>query len=151
MKSLVVEDDKVSRTLLQKLLSLQGEADAAEDGNAGIKAFRKALDEKAPYDLVCLDIMMPGMDGHGVLRMIRVMEKSQGIKEEDASTIIMTTALADRKNVVDAGEHCNAYLIKPVHREKLNAKLKELGLLEEFKISDQELFEEAPLEERDTE
>lgn len=131
MKSLVVEDDTLSRTLLQELLSLLGRADAAEDGKAGIQAFRAALDEKAPYDLICLDIMMPGMDGHGVLRMIRMMEKSWGIKEEDTAKVIMTTALADRKNVVEASERCNAYIIKPIHREKLHAKLKDLGLADE--------------------
>ncbi len=131
MKSLVVEDDTLSRTLLQDLLSLHGVADAAEGGKAGIEAFREALDEKSPYDLVCLDIMMPDMDGHGVLRMIRMMEKSLGIKEEDAATVIMATALADRKNVVEASERCDAYLIKPLHKEKLFEKLKELGLLDE--------------------
>ena len=131
MKSLVVEDDELSRTLLQDLLSLHGVADAAEDGKAGIEAFREALDAKSPYDLVCLDIMMPNMDGHGALRMIRMMEKSRGIKEEDAATVIMTTALANRKNVVEASERCDAYLIKPLHKEKLLEKLKDLGLLDE--------------------
>ncbi len=131
MKSLVVEDDTLSRTLLQELLSLHGEADAAEDGKAGIEAFREALDEKSPYDLVCLDIIMPDMDGHEVLRMIRMIEKSRGIKEEDAATVIMATALADRKNVVKASERCDAYIIKPLHKEKLLEKLKELGLLDE--------------------
>lgn len=131
MKSLVVEDDELTRALLQELLSLYGEADAAEDGKAGIEAFRGALDEKSPYDLICLDIMMPDMDGHGALRMIRMIEKSRGIKEEDAATVIMTTALADRKNVVEASERCDAYLIKPLHKEKLLEKLKDLGLLDE--------------------
>ncbi len=131
MKSLIVEDDELSRTLLQDLLSLHGVADAAEDGKAGVEVFRKALDKKSPYDLVCLDIMMPDMDGHGVLRMIRMMEKSLGIKEEDAATVIMITALADRKNVMEASERCDAYLIKPLHKEKLLEKLKDLGLLDE--------------------
>jgi two-component system chemotaxis response regulator CheY len=150
MKSLVVEDDNVSRTLLRELLSSLGEADAAEDGKPGIEAFREALDEKAPYDLVCLDINMPGMDGHGVLRMIRVMEKSRGIKEEDAVKVIMTTALADRKNVVEASKRCDAYLIKPIHKEKLHAKLKDLGLLDEATTSDHGLPEEAPSESSDS-
>ena len=131
MKSLVIEDDELSRTVLQEFLSLHGEADAAEDGKAGIEAFREALDEKSPYDLVCLDVTMPNMDGHSVLRMIRIMEKSRGIKEEDVATVIMTTALADRKNVMEASERCDAYLIKPFHKEKLLEKLKDLGLLDE--------------------
>jgi two-component system chemotaxis response regulator CheY len=146
MKSLVVEDDRLSRTLLQELLSSLGEADAAENGKAGLEAVRDAMDQKSPYDLICLDIMMPGMDGHGVLRMIRVMEKSRGIREEDSVKIIMTTALADRKNVVEASrERCDAYLIKPVHKEKLYVKLKDLGLLDESADSDHPLPDEETL------
>lgn len=150
MKSLVVEDDNVSRTLLQELLNSLGEADAAEDGRAGVEAFREAHDKEAPYDLVCMDIMMPGMDGHAALRLIRVMEKSRGIKEEDAVKVIMTTSLADRKNVVEASERCDAYLIKPIHKEKLLGKLKDLGLLDEPIASDLPSTEEEPAESNDS-
>lgn len=145
MKSLVVEDEELSRTLLRELLSSCGEVNAAENGKAGIDAFRQALEERVPYDLVCLDIMMPDMDGLSVLQMIRVIEKSRGITKEGAVKVIMTTALSDRKNVLEAcRKRCDAYLIKPIHKEKLYSKLEELGFPDESIASDSQPAEDTP-------
>jgi len=132
MKALIVEDDETSRSLLQQLLAVYGEAHVASNGKEAVESFRCAMQEKQPYDLVCLDIMLPDMDGHGVLRIIRAMEKSWGVKEPDSAKVIMTTALADRDNVTKAGqERCDAYIVKPILKEKLVGKLEELGILEE--------------------
>lgn len=76
MKTLIVEDDFTSRLLLQTFLNPYGESHVAVDGIEAIEAFMLACAEKYPYDLVCLDIMMPRMDGHEVLKRIRGMEES---------------------------------------------------------------------------
>ena len=79
MKTLIVEDEFTSRRLLQKILAAYGECDIAIHGKEALEAFRLARDEREPYDLICLDIMMPEMDGQETLKMIRKTEEEMGI------------------------------------------------------------------------
>ena len=68
MKTLIVEDDFTSRLLLQELLKKYGRSHIAVNGLEAVEAVRLALDENEPYDLICLDILMPQMDGQLALR-----------------------------------------------------------------------------------
>jgi two-component system chemotaxis response regulator CheY len=79
------------------------------------------------FDLVCLDIMLPVMDGQAVLREIRVLESAGGAAPVKPARIIMTTALNDRTNVVAAIKSCDGYLVKPIDKGKLIAALKGFG------------------------
>ncbi len=131
MKALVVEDDFTSRRLLQNILLVYGECDIAVNGEEAVEAFRTALQENSPYDLICLDIMMPVIDGQQALRMIREIEKEQNIRSEDQVNVIMTTALDDPRNVIEAFHKggAAAYLIKPVHKFDLLQEVRKLGLI----------------------
>ncbi len=134
MKTLIVEDDLTSRRLLQKILSPYGSCDIAVDGKESVEAFHLALEEKQPYDLICIDIMMPKMDGQEVLREIRKIEAERRIHGLSGAKIIMTTALGDKGNIMKAfKEQCEAYLVKPIDRKKLLKEIKNLGLLEQEK------------------
>ena len=64
IKTLIVEDDFACRKALQIFLSEYGNCFIAVNGCEAVEAVRQALDEDQPYDLICLDIMMPEMDGH---------------------------------------------------------------------------------------
>lgn len=129
MRILIVEDDFVSRRLLQKMLSQLGICDTAVNGTEAVKAFQMAHDEGSPYDLVCLDIMMPEMDGLEVLKRIRLYEKGIGIEGLSGVKIIMITALDDFNNIKTSfREQCEAYVIKPIEREKLLHVLKILNI-----------------------
>jgi two-component system chemotaxis response regulator CheY len=129
MKSLIVEDDFSSRLLMQELLAPYGQCHVAVNGTEAVSAYRIALDAGQPYDLICLDIMMPEMDGHAALKEVRALEELKGIDSTHASKIIMTTALDDIKNVAAAYQAlCDGYLVKPVDKAKL------LGLLDELKV-----------------
>ncbi len=75
MKCLIVEDDFISRRILRELLGMYFDCEIAVDGEEAVTAFRLAHDSKSPYDLICMDIMMPKMDGHEALRLIRQLEK----------------------------------------------------------------------------
>lgn len=128
MKSLVVEDDTTSRLVMQEYLAEFGHCDAVEHGKGALEAFAKAHRDGAPYELVCLDIMMPDMNGHDVLVRLRQYESDLDIGGLNGARVLMTTALGDAKNVVRAfKEQCEGYLVKPVTPEKLAEKLKELG------------------------
>ena len=131
MKCLIVEDDFAARRLLQRYLSGHGDCDIAVDGNEAVEAFRLAMDEKAPYDLICLDIMMPNMNGHEALKVIRQIENEHGISGLDCVKVIMTTALGDSKNVMGAfRKGCEAYIVKPVRKNELFKEIENLGLVE---------------------
>jgi two-component system chemotaxis response regulator CheY len=131
MRALIAEDDFTSRLMLQKLLAPYGESHVAVDGKEALDAFRAARQKRRPYDLVCLDIMMPEMDGQSVLREIRAIEEGAGISTGRGARILMTTALKDPKNVMTAfRELCDGYLVKPIDKTKLLKHLKEFGLVE---------------------
>ena len=131
MKYLIVEDDFAGRRLLKRYLSDSGECDIAVDGAEAIEAFRQALAENEPYDLICLDIMMPNMDGHDALKAIRRIEHEHGIHGLDGVKVIMTTALDDSKNVMGSfREGCEAYIVKPIEKKKLLEEMEKLGLIE---------------------
>lgn len=130
LKMLVVEDDFTCRKILQTFMSEYGDCHIAVNGEEAVEAIRTALDEGVPYDLVCLDIMMPEMDGQEALEAIRRVESEHGIAGLDGVKVIMITALEDSKNVIGAFRTgCEAYIVKPVKKEKLFEEIEKLGLI----------------------
>ena len=131
MKTLIVEDDQTSRFLLEQILSPYGPCAVAVNGKEALDAYVKAMKAGSQYDLICLDIMMPEMDGQAVVKAIREMEETQGIQAPNGVKIIMTTALEDPKNVVQAFKSlCDFYLIKPINKGKLLSCIRSLGLIQ---------------------
>ena len=130
MKILIAEDDFASRKFMLRFLSQYGECDITVDGMEAVDAFAMALESNEPYDLVCLDIMMPALDGYQALKGIRDLEKEKGIPEEKQAKIIMTTALSEGRNVTKAFElGCVAYAGKPIDQTKFENVLKKLELI----------------------
>lgn len=130
MKILLAEDDFATRKFMDKYLSKYGECDITVDGEEAVDAFMMALEDGTPYDLICLDVMMPVLDGYQVLKAIRDIELERGIDNEKRAKIIMTTALNEEKNVKKAFElGCVAYSGKPIDVEKFEQVLGRLGLL----------------------
>lgn len=131
MKCLIAEDDFISRRVLTELLSPFFACDIAVNGDEAVASVKLAHEAKQPYDLICLDIMMPKLDGREALRQIRALEKELGIPGNLESKIIMTTALDDAKTVFDTYYQggATAYLVKPISKTRLLAELRSLGLL----------------------
>lgn len=122
MRVLVVEDERD----LARALS----AGIRRDGYAVDTAFSglDALDKlsAAPYDIVCLDLNLPDIDGREVCRRIRGGEER--LDESDAPRVIMLTArdsLADRVAGLDDG--ADDYLVKPFDLSELLARLRALS------------------------
>ncbi len=129
MKTLIAEDDGTSRLLLQALLREFGPSDLAVDGQEAVEAARVAREAGEPYDLICMDIMMPRMDGQEALREIR-REEAEAFFPTRASRIVMTTALDRMKDVAESfGNLCDGYLVKPIQRDRLLAELRKLELI----------------------
>lgn len=131
MRILLAEDDFVTRKFMMNFLSKYGDCDVTVDGMEAVDAFMMALEEDEPYDLVCLDIMMPVMDGYQALIGIRNLEKERNIPQEKAAKVIMATALNEEKNVKMAFDlGCTIYSGKPINQERFEQALKKLGLID---------------------
>lgn len=130
MKALVVEDDLTSRILLQEFLKPFGMSHVAVNGEEALEAVKMAIDMGEPYELICLDIIMPASDGQKALQKIRELEEAQGLIYPKGSKILMTTALGDMKNVNAAYRNlCDAYLTKPIHKAKFLEELRKMGFV----------------------
>jgi two-component system, chemotaxis family, chemotaxis protein CheY len=115
LRVLLVEDDFACRLLLQTFLSRYGECHIAVNGREALHAFQSALDRDQRYDLICMDIMMPEMDGREAVHRIRAMEEAREIGCTASVRIFMTTTIDDLKEVISCfKELCDEYLVKPI-------------------------------------
>lgn len=128
---LIVDDDRLCREMLKAILSRFGDCEFAESGQAAVEAVGRAIEEGRPYDGICLDIMMPGMDGHETLTAIRQLEMKHGIQGCDGTNVIMITALSDSKQCIRAfREGCESFVRKPIRKDELLLRMSQLGLIE---------------------
>lgn len=111
---LVADDQEHNRDLLSRRLRADGhQVDVAEDGPRAL-----AMLEAAAYDLVLLDVMMPGMDGYGVLARIKASESLRHLP------VIMVSALDETDSVVRCLElGADDYLTKPFNALVLRARV----------------------------
>jgi len=128
LKILIAEDDMISRKLLWKVLEKHGECDLVINGIEAIDSYMIALNDDEPYDLICLDIMMPKVDGVKVLKTIRDLELQHHI--EEPVKIIMVTALAETDVVDDTfTKGADAYATKPLDIDKFIEVMRNLELI----------------------
>ena len=129
MKTLIVEDNNASQILMKLHLKEISECVCAENGQEALDLFVKTFTSNNKFDLICLDINMPEMDGHEFLKNIRQYEVENNIPSTEAVKVIMTSALGDPHNVVTAYKAgCEDYIVKPVKKSELLKKIEELGL-----------------------
>ena len=129
MKTLIVEDHAVNRVVLSRMLSEIGDIDTAENGDHALQKVQRQIDLKEPYGLICLDIMMPKLDGKKALKQIRAMEFGAGIEGTNRAKIVMTTALDAATDIMTAfKDECDGYLVKPISTGKLQKTFRELGI-----------------------
>ncbi len=131
MKSLIVEDDFTARKLMQVYLSDFGESFIAVNGKEAVEVVRDAIEKNEPFDLISMDFIMPEMDGIEAVKIIRQIEKENGIEGLSGVKIIMVTAKELPKDISDAfNTGCGSCLLKPVRKPALMKKIEKLGLLQ---------------------
>lgn len=129
MRILVVEDDFISRKLLCRYLDSLGVCDVAINGHEAIAAVSSAIQSGEEYDLICLDIMMPGKGGQETLEEIRSLEKAHSVGRDQGAKVIITSALEDADTMRKAySAAADGYLVKPIVKRKFLDALKEAGL-----------------------
>lgn len=123
-KVLIVDDDFVNRKLLAEILKDKADCDVAADGQEAIEAYELSLSNTSQYDVVLLDIAMPGTDGLDVLNYIREKEESMGVLLGCGLPIIMVTAY--KEPFLDAfNKGCDDYVLKPINADHLIHKIRE--------------------------
>lgn len=131
MRCLIVEDDKVSSQVLEKMISRHGTFDATVNGQRAIDLFREAHESNSPYDLILMDIMIPEIDGLQSVFTIREIDARLKIPLAQKVKVIMTTALDDPRTIMKAlyESDADSYLIKPIRFQKLEEELRALKLI----------------------
>jgi HD-like signal output (HDOD) protein/CheY-like chemotaxis protein len=128
MRVLIVDDEPVSRNLLEKVMRDIAECEAADSGVTAIVAYKKALETWAPFDLMTLDISMPEMNGKEVLNQIRKIEKDKGIQRDRQIKIFMVSGHSDKETIVRCVEiGCDDFISKPFNKRIIAGKLEKLG------------------------
>jgi len=124
---LIVDDDSVAIMILQHYLALYGRVDTALSGQEAIDKFRSALNTES-YDVVFLDIMMPGIDGQAVLRALRGMEEEVGVLVGEGCRVVMASAISDFTAISTSfRDLCDAYIVKPFDRDAVLGAIAKFG------------------------
>jgi len=128
MKILIVDDEVISRKILVKNMESLGDCVAVDDAKKGIAQIALAAKKGQPFDLVTLDVSMPGIDGKQMLQHIRRREKAAKIPRSERVKVIMVTSrmnMATIKECIKIG--CSGYLSKPVSKYQLFETLGKMG------------------------
>ncbi len=119
---LVVDDEEVNRRLLSRLLSPDYDVQTAADGEEAL-----ALVEACDFDVVLLDVRLPGLDGFEVCSRLKKMERTRLVP------VVLVTGHAAREHRI-RGIHAGAddFLTKPFDSEELYARVASLARLKEY-------------------
>ena len=129
LRMLIVEDERTSQELMKHYLTPLGSFDLAEDGKQALDAIRSAFEKEQPYDLVFLDIRMPGIDGQSALKELRRIEADHSILGQDGCKVVMTSVANDARTIISSFKNqCEAYLVKPFTKEQLYDQIRKLGI-----------------------
>jgi len=132
MRALIVDDDFYSRSMLHDMLRSVAECHIAVNGEEAVGAFQKALAAGRPYDLVCMDLLMPEMDGQEALQEMRSVEDELGIPHTERCKVVVISMVEDNRETNEAFflGGADSFLVKPVAEERLLEELRAVGLLD---------------------
>ncbi|MBF0425138.1 MAG: response regulator [Magnetococcales bacterium] len=131
MRILIADDEPANLLILERYLSSCGTCTLAADGKQAVDLFSQALEEASPFNLVCLDIVMPVFDGVVALTKMRSLEAWHNVPPGQESTIFMVTSIDTAETMLRAFLQggCTDYLNKPITREAMIKKLQQHGLI----------------------
>jgi len=129
MRTLVVDDELVSRKKMIKILSGFGQCDSVKNGKAAVSVIKTSIEEKKPYDLITLAISMPEISGTQVLTTLRKIEEDHGTQTDYKTKVLMVTSHSDIETVKACAGKCNGYVVKPFNKDLMVEKMTKIELL----------------------
>ncbi len=125
MKILIVEDDFACLQIASVLLSSYGDVDAATNSDQAGDLMNKAIINGKPYDLMVIDINIPGSTGLELLCKFRAAEEQATISP---SRKLVMSSVSSHDNIIGAARaKCDGFMVKPLTKDSLTAKLASLG------------------------
>jgi len=129
MRVLLIEDSPQEILIVKKALKpFTSDIAVADNGDTAVVMFRASFDENTPFDLVLLDLMLPGIDGHEVLLKIR-QEEQRRTMGFDSTNVIILTGLDENFESLQFAASAGVldYLRKPINTANLHRTLKSFG------------------------
>jgi signal transduction histidine kinase/HPt (histidine-containing phosphotransfer) domain-containing protein len=121
LKILVTDDNVINQKVASRLLQQLGyTVDIASNGNEALSCV-----EKCPYDLLFMDVQMPGMDGLETTRQIRALERRTARKPGKIVAMTANAMVGDRDKCLQAG--MDDYLAKPVRPDALQGTIERVA------------------------
>jgi HD-like signal output (HDOD) protein/FixJ family two-component response regulator len=131
MRILIVDDEMVSCTKLELIMEYFGDCQSVDHGDDALAAFHEAHRAGDPFNLIMLDINLPGMDGIQLLSAIRNAEKELNIEKSHRAKILMISSYRDKNRIVACIQSgCDDYIGKPFDLDLIRNKLGRLGIRE---------------------
>jgi CheY-like chemotaxis protein len=120
LRILVIDDEPLVRDLVRDMLRVDGhQVELADDGGAGLKAFREALGTERPFDVVMTDLGMPYVDGREVARTVK--------QESPRTPVVLLTGWGTRLHAEgDIPEEIDVILNKPPRMAPLRQALEKV-------------------------
>jgi CheY-like chemotaxis protein len=116
-KALIVDDNSINRRLTQRIFEQFGaRVETADGGRECLEIFAGRS-----FDIILVDVQLPGMDGHEATRLIRILENEAGRPRAPIVALTAGAMRGDRDRCLEAG--MDEYLTKPIRREALTAIL----------------------------
>ncbi|MBF0607903.1 MAG: response regulator [Candidatus Magnetobacterium sp. LHC-1] len=129
MNTLIVDDEPVTTKMLKRLFSRYGMCEVATNGDDAVTFFKDAWHRDRPYDLIIMDVMMPGRTGIEAYEAIREYEQQSSVKKGSEVKIVLMTGMGISRELFNVYKtSCMAYLYKPVDMKELLEVLNRLNL-----------------------
>ncbi|MBJ6727366.1 response regulator [Geomesophilobacter sediminis] len=131
-RCLIVDDDQFSRELMSRLLEPHFDCRTAVTGEHAWELIDANWHRGEPFQLICCELAMPGLNGHRLIRKVRELEASVPVAGNRRSRIFVVSASNspwDRAETVLDGI-AEGYIVKPCHPAQLRELLIENGLVE---------------------
>ncbi len=114
VRTLIVDDNSINRQIFRELLQQKGAlVQEAPDGPSALTLIQEAVTKQQPFQLLLLDMHMPGMNGFEVAQMLQQQHLNQGLR-----TVIITSAGHHHDSELIHKFNVQAYLLKPVKQRE---------------------------------
>ena len=129
LKTLIIDDHPQSITLLKELLDDYCDCFVATSGLKGLELFEDAQNSTEPFEVVLLDIIMPGLDGIETLNRLRQLELVHHAptlfeKQHSFTRVIMQTSSEDPMDFLASFKSkCNGFINKPYSKDEIIDKV----------------------------
>ena len=125
LRIMIIEDMVESNRILEKMVSSLGHISCFLNAEEAEKQILNGI----PYDLIFLDVGLPGKSGLAFLKQLREQEIKLNIPEENSPVILMLTGDESAETVVKAfSDGADGYLTKPFNRDEISAELEKYGI-----------------------